>query len=662
MKYNVLLRAHPMTTLKKWLPLWLLLPILLAGCQKAKRSDFRLYRFIDELRLENILDSPFLKEGAPGQTGRFAPLKSAPLTDLGSGENPFSLKKKLRLGGTEINILFAPPPSIYRYKSTLASGGTLEFGIGIVRDENSEALPVRNAPGEAGGHFKVSLERNGRRKVLSEHFVALPPPGEYQTSHHSVELPALAKDTRLVLETEGGEGLFAFWQNPVLYTRAAKTRPVILISVDTLRADHVGCYGYARETTPAIDALAADSALFLNTYASSPWTLPSHVSLLTSLHGVHHRVYHEDEKMASDLITLADVMRSAGFMTSAITDGGLVSAVYGFSKGFDSYLERGGGVFSFDSAGQINRLASEWLDGNKEKDFFLFIHTYQPHDPHACPAPYNTMFLEENPLWLSLNLMGTLGGYAGIYSELTERERQNVIGLYDGEIRYADEALVGALLAKLKEMGLYDSALIILTSDHGEEFFDHHSWAHGHQLYDESLKVPLIIKFPGSRFMGRRYEPHVRLVDIMPTIIEEVGASAADRTIDGKSLFPVLRGKENEDRNFLADIGDNIFSSHVGRKIALSSGKNKMILNKPFSPEDLKFFTSPPRLVPAIELFDVAQDPRERQNLADEKLAVARKLNSRIVDIFKRAGQRKSVKAQVDDNLQEQLRALGYIR
>ena len=651
-----------MMTLNKRLLLWLLLPVLLAGCQKERRSDFRLYRFIDELSLENILDSPFLKGGEPGQTGQLAPLKSAPLADRGSGENPFSLKKKLRLGGTEVNILFAPPPSSYRYEPTIATGGTIEFGIGIVRDKNSEGLPVGNESAEAGVHFKVSVERNGRRKVLSQYFVALPPPDGHQISHHSVEMPALAKDTRLVLETEGGEGLFAFWYNPILYTRARNTRPVVLISVDTLRADHLGCYGYARETTPAIDSLAGDSAVFLNTYASSPWTLPSHVSLLTSLHGVHHQVYTEDEKMAPDLVTLADVMRSEGFMTSAITDGGFVSALYGFSKGFDSYLERGGGVFSQDSAGQISRLATQWLDGNKEKDFFLFIHTYQPHDPHACPPPYRTMFLEENPLWLSLNLMGNLGGYAGIYRELTERERQNIIGLYDGEIRYTDEALVRPLIEKLKEMDLYDSALIIFTSDHGEEFFDHHSWAHGHQLYDEALKVPLIIKFPESRFKGQRFGSHVRLVDIMPTILEEFDAPSADLTTDGKSLFPVLRGKEGGDRAFLADIGDNILNSHVGRKIALSSGKNKMILNKAFSPEDLRFFTSPPRLVPPIELYDVAEDPQEKQNLAEGKPTVARELNNRIVEIYKQASRRKSVKAHVDENLKEQLRALGYIR
>lgn len=635
---------------------------LVAGCQREKRSDFRLYRFIDELRSENILESPFLKGGEPGQMGQLLPLKSSELTDLGSGDNPFGLKKKLKMKGTEVNILFAPAPSVYRYVPTILAGGTIEFGIGITEEQNSQGRPIPSQPMGKGVQFRVSLERKGRREVLFQGFKTLPQPNEHPFSFHSVEVPTLAKGSGLLLETEGEDGLFAFWNNPILYTRARRTRAVVLVSLDTLRADHLGCYGYTRKTTPAIDSLAEKSALFLNTYASSPWTLPSHVSLLTSLHGVRHQVYYEDERMSPDLITLADIMRSKGFMTAAFTDGGFVSSVYGFSKGFDAYHERENAVTGHDSAMRIWRMASGWLDANKDKDFYLFLHTYQPHDPYVCPEPYRTMFLDEDAAWRSINLMGRLGGYAGIYTELTEKERRNIIGLYDGEIRYTDEALVGPLIAKLNELGLYDSALIILTSDHGEEFFDHHSWTHGHQVYDEALKVPLIIKFPGARFKGQRFDSHVRLVDIMPTILEEFDALPADLAIDGKSLFPVLRGKEREDRTFLADVGDNILNSHIGRKIALSSGKTKMILNKPFSPEDLTFFTSPPRLVPPIELFDLAEDPQEKRSLADEKPSVARDLNNRIVETYKQSGPKKSVKAQIDEKLKEQLRALGYIR
>ncbi|MBN2409546.1 MAG: sulfatase [Candidatus Aminicenantes bacterium] len=466
----------------------------------------------------------------------------------------------------------------------------------------------------------------------------------------------------MVFETAGGQGHFAFWQNPIFYARAKRTRSVVLVSVDTLRPDHLGCYGYRRETSPAIDALAEDGALFLNTYASSPWTLPSHVSLLTSLNSVHHQVYYENDKMAHDQITLADLMRAGGFMTAAFTDGGFLSRVYGFSKGFDSYREREDGVLGQDSAMRIWRMASRWLDGNRQKDFFLFLHTYQPHDPYACPGPYATMFLEDDPVWRSLNLMGRLGGYSGIYRELTEKERRNIIGLYDGEIRYTDEALVGPLVGKLKELGLYDSSLIILTSDHGEEFFDHHSWTHGHHLYDEALKVPLIMKFPEGRFKGQRLGSIVRLIDIMPTLLEEFGIPPSGPALDGKSLLPVLRGRERGDRTFLADVGDNILKSHVGRKIAMNRGKDKMILNKPCRPEDLLFFASPPRPVPPVELFNLGEDPQEKRNLADEKSAVARALNDRVVAVYKNAGRRKPVKVELDEQLKERLRALGYIR
>jgi arylsulfatase A-like enzyme len=648
-------------TAKRRAFLWLILILLLAACQKEKRSDFRLYRFIDELRSEGILRSPFMEAGAPGRTEPSSPAKSSPLTDLGSGENPYNLKKKLRLEGVEITVLFAPAPSAFRFEPDFASAETIEFGVGVAPDGDPQSPPAQD-PAEAGVEFRVSLEKEGRREILFQEKAGLPPPGGDLFSMRSVKTGPLGKDTHIILETDGNPGLSAFWYNPILYTRARKTRAVVLVSVDTLRADHLGCYGYERETSPAVDALAEESALFFNTYAPSPWTLPSHVSLLTSLNGVRHQVYYEDDRMNPDQVTLAEVLRSKGYMTTAFTDGGFLSRVYGFGKGFDAYYERSGGVLSQDSAMRIWRPAAEWLDNNKDKDFFLFLHTYQPHDPYACPRPYATMFLGENPTRTSINLMGSLGGYAGRFRELPENERQEIIGLYDGEVRYTDEALVAPLIAKLKELGLYDSALIIFTSDHGEEFFDHHGWSHGHNLYDEALRVPLIIKFPGGRFKGRRLEPIVRLLDIMPTICEETSIDPDRLAIDGKSLFPILRGKERGDRTFLADVGDNIVKSHVGRKIALNSGQSKLILNRPFTPEYLAFFISPPPMPPAVELFDLARDPGEKRNLADEEPAVARELNSRVVEIYKRTGVRKAAKIELDEALKERLRALGYIR
>jgi arylsulfatase A-like enzyme len=649
-------------TLKKNSVFFFLLFALLAACGKEQRSGFRLYRFIDELRSKNILKSPFLEGGEPGRPEPNSPPKSSPLLDLGSRENPYNLKKKVRIEGIEINILFAPAPSVYVYEPTIGAGGTIEFGVGVAPQENPQSPAVENSPEEKGVEFRVTLEKDGHREVLFRKLVTPPSPGEDLFSLHSIDVSEPGRGARLILETEG-EGEFpAFWFNPILYTRARKTRAVVLVSVDTLRPDHLGCYGYERKTSPALDALAEEGAVFSNTYVSSPWTLPSHVSLLTSLHGIRHQVYYEDDKMAPDQITLADVLRAQGFMTSAFTDGGFLSRVYGFSKGFDYYEERKDGVLLHNSAELIRRQAGEWLEANRDKNFFLFLHTYQPHDPYACPHPYSTMFLEDDPVWRSLNLMGYLGGYAGIYRELAEKERQNIIGLYDGEVRYTDEALVGPLIAKLKELDLYDSALVIFTSDHGEEFFDHRSWAHGHTLYDEALKVPLIIKFPGGRFKGQRLDPIVRLVDIMPTILEETGIEQDGLEMDGRSLFPILRGKERGDRTFLADVGDNVLESHTGRKIAMNSGKSKLILNKPYGPGELAFFISPPPIVPAVELYDLAEDPGEKRNVVGERTAAARELNGRIVDIYRKSGGRKAAKIELDEALKERLRALGYIR
>ena len=648
-------------TAKRRAFLWPLLILLLTACQKEKRSDFRLYRFIDELRSENILRSPFMEAGAPGRAEPSSPAKSSPLLDLGSGENPCHLKKRIRLEGVEITALFAPAPSAFRFEPDFASAGIIEFGIGVAPEGDPPSRPDQE-PEETGVEFRVSLEKEGRREVLFQKLLSPPSPGEDLFSIHSLEVSRFGKGAHIIFETAGDPRLSAYWFNPILYTRARKTRPIVLVSVDTLRPDHLGSYGYERETSPAIDALAKEGALFVNSYAPSPWTLPSHVSLLTSLNGVRHQVYYEEDRINPDQTTLAEILRSKGYMTTAFTDGGFLSRVYGFGKGFDAYYESTGGVQSTDSAMRIWRPASEWLDNNRDKDFFLFLHTYQPHNPYVCPRPYATMFLGENPSRTSINLNGYLGGHAGRFRELPENERREIIGLYDGEIRYTDEALVRPLIAKLKELGLYDAALIILTSDHGEEFFEHHGWTHGHALYEEALRIPLVMKFPGGRFQGTRWESIVRLIDIMPTILEEFGISVARSTLDGKSLFPILRGKEREDRTFLADIGDNILKSHIGRKIAMNSGKDKLILNRPYTLKDRTFFISPPPRVPAIELYDLAADPQEKKNIVDEKPAAARELNRRIIEIYKNSGVRKAAKVELDETLKERLRALGYIR
>jgi len=648
---------------KRIIFLVLFLPFLFIACPKKPKPENKIYRFIDNLRRENIIISPLSVLEKPSHKLQTPfPSESYPLIDLGSGNNPYGIKRKLKLKGREVNALFCPPRSRLDYKVKLFRNSILDFGIGIIKNDDSRGLSKIEKNTKRGVTFLINLESKGRRRNIFQKHLPYPSEGEpFAFYLFSIDLPDIRGEVNLVFETEGDVRNFSFWVNPLFFRKHEESCNIILISVDTLRADHLGCYGYERNTSPHVDALASDSVTFLNTYASSPWTLPSHVSMLTSLHGVNHQVSYEDESMDPSIITLADVLRVNQFYCAALTGGGFVHAKYGFSKGFNSYSDEGG-ILRQDSAEHLFHVTSRWLEREKDKSFFLFLHTFQPHNPYACPYPYKTMFIEKDAKWNHIDLLSYLGGKPGIFKELTEKERQNVKGLYDGEIRYTDEEFIGSLIEKLKHMGLYDKTMIIFTSDHGEEFYEHQGWGHGHSLYDESLKVPLIIKFPSSRFKGRRISNIVSLVDIFPTVLDELGVSMHDLDIDGKSLLPLIKGKKKEDRIFLADVAPNVLASHIPQKISMNEGKEKLILNKKFSKEDLEFFVSSPPALKPTEIYNLILDPGEQQNIADEQAELANLIIQKINKIYREAKKRKTRKMEMNEELKKQLEALGYIR
>lgn len=665
MNYNA--RMRPASVRGQVLALVLLVLFLsVGGCSTAPEPPAKIYRCIDHLNQSNIIRTPLemLSENQEIPSHHY-PLKSSPMLDAGVGENPLLLKRKLRLGGAERNAIFSPPDSEYTFTVSLTKDSVFEFGFGIIRDESSELLAASLEGNSRGVNFIITLEIEGRKKTVFQQY--LPPP-ELQNGQgfsfirQSVELPYQMEDAVLTLRTQGDQPHFSFWTNPILYPQQRISHNVILISVDTLRADHLGCYGYERDTSPNIDALAEDSFVFLNTYASSPWTLPSHVSMLTSLHGVRHQVYHEDERMDPSLITLADIFRKNQFMCAAFTGGGFVSAAYGFSKGFDSYNEGVGGVFHQNSAERVFRAVSDWIDRQLERDFFLFIHTYQPHSPYACPPPYKVMFLNEHSQFGHVDLIQHIGGKEGIFRPLPDAERQNIVDLYDGEIRYTDEKLIGPLINKLKSTGLYDRTLIIFTSDHGEEFYDHGGWGHGHSLYDESLRVPLILKFPKADFQGRRADTVVSLIDIMPTAIEVMGLNASELEIDGRSLMPIIKSKEEKDRVFIADIGSNVLDSHIPQRIATNRERYKLILSQAYTPEDYDFFAHPPPGIGPVELYDLKNDFREDSNIANNHPQLANDIIRWLNDYYAQVKKMQTGKAQIDQAVREQLKALGYIK
>jgi len=272
------------------------------------------------------------------------------------------------------------------------------------------------------------------------------------------------------------------------------------------------------------------------------------------------------------------------------------------------------------------------------------------------------MFLDEAAEWKEIDLLTYIGGKEGIFKNLSEKERENIISLYDAEIRYTDEKLIKPLIKKLKETGLYDQTTLILTSDHGEEFYDHHGWEHGHTLYDELLKVPLIMKLPDSEFARKRIPLIVRLIDIMPTILDILGIKRSGLDLDGKSILPILQEKETIDRTFVAYKADNILNSHIPQKISINEEKLKLILNKKFLPEQLHFFTSPPEELVPIELYDLSKDSVEKNNVMVERSQMASRLVHLINDMYNKIKDKKSEKADIDKDLLEQLKALGYLR
>ena len=638
--------------------------IILSFCGNKKTNHHpEFFRLIDHLKAEDVVTSP-LKELPDRDTDykKYYPQCSVPLEDFGIEQNPFKLVRKIQLKDQEFDVLCAPSESEYSFPVRLPENPAFEFGIGLLDNRSPEGHGKSAQHNAAGAAFVVALESKGMQKILFQKYIDLSSTQKTGlVSHHKINLPPIKEDVRLSLKTTGDPKAFAFWFNPVVYNRNPDNINIILISIDTLRADHLGCYGYERNTSPNIDELASDSAVFLNTYSLSPWTLSSHVSMMTSLVEAHHQVSREFEKINPSLVTLADMLRKSGFYCSAVTGGGYVSYLYGFSQGFNQYIQQNEGIRKNLSAAWTFKQASNWINENKDKNFFLFIHTYQPHTPYSCPKPYNTMFLDKDAKWHYIDYYSHLGGAEGIFNPHSEKEKKNIIDLYDSEIRYTDEKLIKPLIQEIKDLGIYQKTMLVFTGDHGEEFYEHGGWFHGHSLYNEVLKVPLIIKFPKSKFAGRNIQNIVRLTDIMPTILDEINFETDGLKLDGKSLVPVIKGKEKKERVVVAYKAENVFGSHLPEKYAISSGRYKLILNKEMTEKDISFFTSIPPFRGEFELYDLYADPFEKNNVAEKMPTVVSQMLEEMELIYAKAEKREVYKVRIEGDVRERLKSLGYI-
>ena len=336
--------------------------------------------------------------------------------------------------------------------------------------------------------------------------------------------------------------LFLGW--PWGAARAADApRNVILISIDTLRADRLGAYGYDRPTSPALDALASRGVRFETVVAESPWTLPSHMTMLTGRHPGAHGVTESIVKLPEAIPTLAETLQDQGYSTAGFTGGGNMRFRVGFDRGFDVYDDE-----KNDLATILAHARKQILERDPEKPFFLFLHTYDVHCPYDPPADKVAMFRtwgDEDSLPKLMHCGSWLRraqAKNGVRVE-PEKIRKYLSDMYDASIRAADEQL-GAFFEFLDEQKILDDTLLVVTSDHGEAFHDGDRVGHAGQMNVEVLKIPMIVVAPGVEPTVLR-QP-VGLVDLAPTILDALGA--APLPADGQSVWPAIRdGKEGPD-------------------------------------------------------------------------------------------------------------------
>ena len=443
---------------------------------------------------------------------------------------------------------------------------------------------------------------------------------------------------------------------------------VIFIVIDTLRPDHLGCYGYTRDTSPHIDSLAKQGVLFKNTIAQAPWTKPSVASFFTSTlpstHGVTWR--GRNSTLPTSMLTLAEILKQNGYKTAAFSDNPHINSFNGFDQGFDTFIENN--HFLRGNAEPLTNKMIGWLKQHSGEKHFTYIHYLDPHDPYQAPGTYCDMFINKkemnvrkavktgNAYFLNgesvLDKRMKSNGKSLLPQDyplptpitISEKELNYLISLYDGEIRYVDYHL-GRLMAALRDLKTFDKTAIVITSDHGEEFLEHGIFRHGYHLYDEIIKVPLIIVLPHSDKTPLEIKTPVNLIDLMPTILNLL-AIPLPSGMQGKSLISLInKGK----RAVSPSVSETSWKGARAQSLRLTGWKYiNDIRNERF------------------ELFNLDEDPGEKNNLHLKKPKRVEELSHLLSNIISKTypvtGKPKRKNIQPKKEERDKLKSLGYIQ
>ncbi len=449
-----------------------------------------------------------------------------------------------------------------------------------------------------------------------------------------------------------------------------KVKNVLLLTVDTLRPDHLSCYNPATAKTPNIDRLASSGILFRNAIAPSPWTLPTFASLMTGLPPTVHLATKPATRLQDTLLTMAEVMRDNDYFTAAIGTNIFLTPGYNVSQGFREYdffpkhhrfigFSFGGKILSrwispekfktSASTTDLTRFAVTWLELNHKKDFFLWLHYFDPHMPYKPPVRF---IPKAKPASSIGNRFRNLKGVRSGEFRPTPEDKEWIQTLYNCEVQYVDNN-IGRIIQTLKRLNLYDETLIIFLSDHGEEFWEHDGFEHGHTLYNELIDVPLIFKLPGpsGEQQRRNIDILVTIQDIMPTVLDLCELPYASHHLSSGSLLPLL-GPNPEQY-----VQKPVYSTAL-----LFDEARETILF-----ENIKFIRF--LNISKEELYDLIKDPTERSSIHVSSPELLRTANAilddyseRVIEMRKRLGIEYSDTLDLGKEALEDLRALGYIK
>ncbi len=488
-----------------------------------------------------------------------------------------------------------------------------------------------------------------------------------------------------------------------LSRRTGEGGNILLITVDTLRDDHLSYRGYSRRTSPNIDSLASEGVVFENAYTAVPRTFPSLCSFLTGKYAHRHGARNNFHHALPDFnLTLPEILKGEGYLTGAVVTNLMLQAHRKLSRGFDYYLETDHQNFQaqkvpalrlLDFLGLSYPLRSFWdnqarrtksealkfIKQNRDRQFFLWIHFFDPHMDYNPPKKFAGFFDKDyEGRYLNHFHYGKIPAERMIFEcPLNASEIEHAIALYNGEILHTDNE-IGRLLGKLKEWGLFENSLIIFSADHGESLGEHgYFFAHGDLIYNPCMHIPLLIRFPGG-VVRKRISTPVSSVDLMPTILDFLGVEPP-QGIDGVSLLPIIFGGAEPRRGIFGESGISILSSSNPRmriKLApqrppavppeewfnlweevFNRAKFRMIVEG-----DWKLIYTPDGGSGSFELYDLASDPAEETNLYEEEAEIAERMRGRLMNWVKGDTLRNIEAISYDREMISNLQSIGYLR